>query len=39
VFNFVFESNIPLPDMIGLGRGVSHGFGTVRPYALMKNEG
>jgi hypothetical protein len=39
VFNFVFESNVPLPDMIGLGRGVSHGFGTVRPYSLMKNEG
>jgi hypothetical protein len=32
-FNFVFTSNIFIPDMLGLGRGVSHGFGVVRPYA------
>jgi hypothetical protein len=34
-FNFIFETNLPIPDMVGLGRGVSHGFGTVRPYAMQ----
>lgn len=28
-FNAHFKSNISLPDWIGLGKGVSHGFGTV----------
>jgi Cas6b C-terminal domain/Cas6b N-terminal domain len=29
-FDLRFSSNVFLPDYIGLGKGVSHGFGTVR---------
>lgn len=29
-FNFTFRSNILLPDQIGLGKGVSRGFGNIR---------
>lgn len=28
-FDLVFRSNVILPDYIGIGKGVSHGFGTV----------
>lgn len=37
-FNFSFECNVPLPDMLGLGRGILYGFGVVRPYALNKSK-
>ncbi len=29
-FNFVFRTNVLLPDHIGLGKGVSRGFGNIR---------
>ena len=35
-FNFSFESNIPVPDLVGIGKGVQYGFGVVRPYSLNR---
>lgn len=34
-FDLTFKSNVSIPNYIGLGKGVSHGFGTV---AQVKNE-
>jgi hypothetical protein len=28
-FDIMFKTNVSLPNYIGLGRGVSHGFGTI----------
>lgn len=30
VFDFTFESNLLLPDFIGIGKGVSLGYGTIK---------
>lgn len=29
-FNFSFEANVFLPNFIGLGKGISHGFGVIK---------
>ena len=36
-FDLKFKSNVSLPDYIGLGIGVSHGFGTVVRVRSQKN--
>jgi hypothetical protein len=28
-FDMMFKTNVSLPNYIGLGKGVSHGFGTI----------
>lgn len=35
-FDVTFRSNVFLPDYLGLGKGVSHGFGTVRQVRTEK---
>lgn len=30
IFNATFKSNVSLPDYIGLGKGVSIGYGEIR---------
>ncbi|MDR0893481.1 MAG: hypothetical protein LBN24_12885 [Mediterranea sp.] len=37
-FDVAFRSNISLPGYIGLGKGVSHGFGTVVRVGAQKKE-
>jgi len=36
-FNLVFSTNVYLPEYIGLGKGVSHGFGVVRKIREKKS--
>lgn len=35
-FDLDFSSNVFLPDFIGLGKGASHGFGTIKQYKVKK---
>ena len=35
-FDVTFRTNVFLPDYLGLGKGVSHGFGTVRQVRTEK---
>ena len=39
-FDLVFNSNVFLPDHIGLGKSVTLGYGCVRPYRdkIIENE-
>ena len=37
-FDLMFRTNVSLPDHIGLGIGVSHGFGTVKRIVNQKNQ-
>ena len=37
-FDLIFRTNITLPDYIGLGLGVSHGFGTIKRMTSQKNQ-
>lgn len=37
-FNFHFECNIQLPDFIGLGKGISSGFGVVKKNRFQQHK-
>lgn len=37
-FDVDFNSNVFLPDYLGLGKSASHGFGVVRQFRTKKNE-